>query len=351
MSAEIVTYLAIWYGGNILYNDSNHAAGGFFNEFKGQYSMTLSTLQLFVGFIFSLVQFMFLGGIPALTMAEIMILLPAGFCSAGAHAASVFSMALGGVAFGQVVKAAEPAFAALVGALFYGKSTPVKKILCFVPMVFGIFLCCLKPWSATGKGMVITDPLSGADYLLDANIGGLIGACIANIFAAFKAQENKKVVDGNSPEIKAINAKLGAGTGGKMNQFAIGNFISMMCSIPLVFARESAVIPTFIAKATAATEGALLINDGVLQLVLSGLAFYGYNMAVLLSLKKLDAVMQSVLNTAKRVVVIAFAIIVRGEDAPTIKIVGCTICMIGVFLYALINAQMQNAAAAKAKKA
>lgn len=350
MNAEILMYLAIWYGGNIVYNDSNHAAGGFFNEFKGQYSMTLSTLQLGVGFLFSLMQFALLGGIPQLTFAEFMILLPAGVCSAGAHAASVFSMALGGVAFGQVVKAAEPAFAALVGGIFYGKATPMKKIMCFVPMVFGIFLCCLKPAASGGNGMLITLPIINEDFLLDANIGGLIGACIANVFAAFKAQENKKVVSGNSKEIQAINAKLGAGTAGKMNQFAVGNFISMMASIPLVFARESSVLGSFFEKASAVDSKSLFINDGVVQLVFSGLAFYGYNMAVLLSLKKLDAVMQSVLNTAKRVVVIAFAIIVRGEPAPTIKVVGCTICMIGVFAYALISAQMEEAAK-KAKKA
>lgn len=41
--------------------------------------------------------------------------IPAGVCSAGAHAASVFSLAAGGVAFGQIVKAAEPAFAAVIG--------------------------------------------------------------------------------------------------------------------------------------------------------------------------------------------------------------------------------------------
>lgn len=350
MNAEILTYLAIWYGGNIVYNDSNHATGAFFNEIKGQYSMTVSTLQLVVGFVVSLIQFAFIG-MPNLTLAEFMILAPAGFCSAAAHAASVFSMALGGVAFGQVVKSAEPAFAAVIGAVFYGKKTPVQKIMCFFPMVFGIFLCCLKPWTATGAGMTVTDPFTGADYLLDANLGGLIGACTANCFAAFKAQENKKVVDADTAEIKTIKAKLGSGVHGQMNQFAIGNFISMVASMPLVFLREGAVLGNFMERFNTPQEGAPLINDGVKQLLFSGLSFYGYNMAVLLSLKKLDAVMQSVLNTAKRVVVIAFAIIVRGEEAPTIKIVGCAICMMGVFCYALIDAQLKNAAAAKAKKA
>jgi len=52
---------------------------------------------------------------PKITFSDFIKMLPAGICSAGAHAASVFSLAAGGVAFGQIVKAAEPAFAAVIG--------------------------------------------------------------------------------------------------------------------------------------------------------------------------------------------------------------------------------------------
>ena len=39
----------------------------------------------------------------------------------GAHAASVFALNAGAVSFGQIVKAAEPAFAAFLGVLFYSQ--------------------------------------------------------------------------------------------------------------------------------------------------------------------------------------------------------------------------------------
>lgn len=42
-------------------------------------------------------------------------------CAAGAHLASIFSMNLGAVSFAQIVKASEPAFAAVVGTTLYGK--------------------------------------------------------------------------------------------------------------------------------------------------------------------------------------------------------------------------------------
>ena len=42
--------------------------------------------------------------LPKLSFTDIIRLVPAGVMSAGAHAASVFSLAAGGVAFGQVSK-------------------------------------------------------------------------------------------------------------------------------------------------------------------------------------------------------------------------------------------------------
>jgi solute carrier family 35, member E1 len=337
--------------------------------------MTLSTLQLVVGFVLSIFQFAFYSGFPSLSFDQYIMLLASGACSAGAHAASVFAMALGGVAFGQVVKAAEPCFAALIGGLFYGKKTPIQKIFCFIPMVGGVFLCCLKEKKDGSKGVEITIPMVG-EFVLDYSLGGLIAACIANTFAAFKGNENKKVLEGTTPEVKALKSALGdEGLPQQMNQFAIMNFVSMMVSIPLVFLKEGFlgdmvsmegfgnVIPDFYDNASrvgslniiekqkppkedklySTGEGYYFDNIGLEFLIISGIAFYVYNLAVLLSLKKLDAVTQSVLNTAKRVVVIVFAVIVRGETKEPIEIAGCVICMIGVGMYALIDAQIKEA--------
>jgi len=60
-------------------------------------------------------------------------------------------------------------------------------------MVGGVFLCCLKEKKDGSKGVEITIPMVG-EFVLDYSLGGLIAACIANTFAAFKGNENKKVL-------------------------------------------------------------------------------------------------------------------------------------------------------------
>jgi len=69
---------------------------------------------------------------------------PVAFCAAGAHLASIFSMNLGAVSFAQIVKASEPAFAAIVGTSLYGKSISKAKWLCLIPVIGGVCLASIK---------------------------------------------------------------------------------------------------------------------------------------------------------------------------------------------------------------
>jgi len=77
---------------------------------------------------------------------------------------------------------------------------------------------------------------------------------------------------------------------------------------------------------------ALLMN-----LVASGLWFYGYNELATKTIQKTNAVTQSVANTAKRVIVIVGVAIVMGESLAPIKLIGCGIGIGGVFLYSIID--------------
>ena len=70
--------------------------------------------------------------------------LPVAGCAAGAHLASIFSMNLGAVSFAQIVKASEPAFAAVVGTTLYGKSISQAKWLCLIPVIGGVCLASIK---------------------------------------------------------------------------------------------------------------------------------------------------------------------------------------------------------------
>jgi solute carrier family 35 protein E1 len=115
----LLTYFAFWYLGNYYYNIQNKnaaiASGG------SDFAMTIATAQLAVGVIYAV--FLWVApdarAPPKVTVADLIKMIPSGVCSAGAHAASVFSLAAGGVAFGQIVKAAEPAFAAIIGTFSY----------------------------------------------------------------------------------------------------------------------------------------------------------------------------------------------------------------------------------------
>merc|ERR1711990_413529 len=141
---------------------------------------------------------------PTLTFAQVMQLAPLGFFAAAAHAGSVFALSAGAVSFGQIVKAAEPAFAAVVGTKLYGKKISKAKWLSLIPVIGGVCLASLKE--------------------LDFAVSALIAACTANVFAAFKANENAKVMA--APGLKDRLGSVG-------NQFALTTILAFLMSIPL----------------------------------------------------------------------------------------------------------------------
>merc|ERR1712187_746643 len=73
------------------------------------------------------------------------------------------------------------------------------------------------------------------------------------------------------------------------------------------------------------------------NMIASGLYFYGYNELATMTIKKTNAVTQSVANTAKRVIVIVGVALVMGESLDPLKLVGCGIGIGGVFLYSVID--------------
>lgn len=302
------SYLAFWYLGNYYYNIQNktaaNAAGG------SKFAMTIATVQLAVGVVYAI--FLWVAPDarkpPKITFSDFIKVIPSGVCSAGAHAASVFSLAAGGVAFGQIVKAAEPAFAALIGTVFYGKKISVGKWLTLVPIIGGV---CLAALHVNPDGSI----------KMDFTMGGLIGALIANAFAAFKGNESHKLM-----ATEGLKDRMG----GVGNQFAISTIVSFLVSIPLVFIREGDILEEF--KTSFLTNPVVSTN-----VILSGLTFYGYNELATMSLKKLSPVTASVANTAKRVVVIVASAIIFNEPMGILKQIGCAVAIGGVFLNSVID--------------
>ena len=73
------------------------------------------------------------------------------------------------------------------------------------------------------------------------------------------------------------------------------------------------------------------------NLITSWLYFYLYNELATLTIKKTNAVTQSVANTAKRVIVIVGVAIALGESLDPIKMLGCSIGIAGVMAYSLVK--------------
>lgn len=274
------------------------AAGG-----KTGFPMAISSLQLGVGVLYAL--FLWVAPDartkPSITMDDIVKMLPVAFCFMGAHSASVFALGAGAVSFAQIVKAAEPAFAAVLATFVYKKKVSKAKWLCLPIVIGGVILASVKE--------------------LDFSIFALISACTANLFAAFKGNENKKLME--TPGLKDRLGSVG-------NQFAVTTVLGFLMSIPLVILKEGSRMGEFIELCK--TTPAVWAN-----LVASGLWFYGYNELATMTLKKTGAVTQSVANTAKRVIVIVGVAIVLGESMDPIKLLGCGIGIGGVFLYSIID--------------
>lgn len=354
MSSDLVTYFSLWYIGNIAYNEFNKGAAHSADADKTKYAMIIATAQLAVGAIYAL--FLWGSGVakkPTITQADIIKCIPAGVCSAGAHAASVFSLAAGGVAFGQIVKSAEPVFAALVSTIFYGKKLSTGKWLCLIPIIGGVVLASLK---LKDPNAPFGNPI---DYVqtnieMDFSVGGLVGALIANLFAAFKGNESHKLMHKEmGPDGKPLKDQLTDRFGTPSNQFAVMSIISLLVSIPLAIFREKDVMGQFVAKvtepgsipgwlanATKMSANTPFTNDVCNYVVLSGMAFYLYNEAALKSLKFVSPATNSVANTAKRVVVIGWGVVMHGASFGILKQVGCTICIAGVYANSMIDTWM-----------
>jgi solute carrier family 35 protein E1 len=265
--------------------------------------MSIATMQLGFGCIWAL----FLWGypdarsLPKISFDDWKATLPVGFCSAAAHAFSVFALSAGAVSFGQIVKAAEPAFAALIGTLFYGSKVSKAKWLCLIPVIGGVVMASLGE--------------------LDFAWAALFTAALANVFAAFKANENKKLMD-----TEGLRDRIGS----VGNQFALTMLNSFFFCLVLMFLTEGRKFGAFLKLCR--TNNIVLLN-----LITSGLWFYAYNELATMTIKKTSAVTQSVANTAKRVIVIVGVAIVMKESLSPMKLIGCGIGIGGVFLYSVID--------------
>jgi len=227
--------------------------------------------------------------------------------------------AVGAVSFQQIVKACEPAFAAAVGVIIPPADIkPFLAYLMLLPIVGGVGLACVKE----GKGVEI-------------NYEAFMYASMANAAAALKGKFGSSI----TKSLKADPSK----NMDAANVYAVMNIISFLCTVPLVVINE---LPTLQDEWDAAVEKHGL-QPIMYNLLMSGFCYYIYNEFAFAFTASVGAVTSSVLNTAKRVIIIVVSSVVFAEPMERNTILGSAIAIGGTFAYSLTSKK----AAPKAKTA
>ena len=258
----------------------------------------VAAAQLVVGMVWSVT--MWATGLrkkPNLTAADITACIPIGLMACISHAGSVLAMGMGAVSFAQIVKACEPVFAAVVGLLV--PPIDVKPMLAYamlIPIIGGVGLACIKE----GKGV-------------DINVGAFGYASLANLAAALKGDKSKNM--------------------DSANVYAVMNFISFFFTVPMVIIAEGSTLKEEWDHACEEHGSRALITN----IALSGFFFYIYNEFAFAFTAQVGAVTSSVLNTAKRVIIIVVSSIMFMEPMTKNTVIGSAIAITGTFGYSLAS--------------
>jgi solute carrier family 35 protein E1 len=310
---KLVLLVVAWYGGNTLYNVYNKKATNMIHA-----HWFVAAAQLVFGILWSVILWgSGMRKVPNLTAEDISKCIPIGLFACVAHAGSVLAMGMGAVSFAQIVKACEPVFAAVVGLLL--PPLDVKPPLAYgmlIPIVGGVGLACVKE----GKGV-------------DINVGAFAYASLANAAASLKG----KLGGSTSKALKADSSK----NMDSANVYAVMNIISFLFTVPMVVVAEgSTLAETWQHAVDEHGAQAIIMNIG-----LSGFFFYIYNEFAFSFTSQVGAVTSSVLNTAKRVIIIVVSCIVFVEPMERNTVIGSAVAIAGTFAYSLASKK----APAKAK--
>lgn len=278
--------------------------------------------------------------IPKLTFQDVLAALPLAVCSCAAHVCSATAMIFAPI-FGQIVKAAEPMASAAVNATVYKKTISKAKFLCIYFIVLGVCISCFKLKEKAELERLESEEGVQSWHLhrifkLDFHAYALLFGLGANFAAAFKGGETKRLLE--EPGIKDRFATVS-------NQFAVTQVLGLFMCLPLMFIVEWGaqgsfwqLLFNFESTSTQAGKSAAQLRMG---LIVSGFSFYLYNELATMTIKACGAVFSSVMNTAKRVIVIV-ALCLVGSDTMTMeKGVGATVAIAFVMVYSIIDELLQ----------
>lgn len=351
-NVKLLTLFGLWYLGNYYYNIYNKVALNEGGGKTGPHAYTISCIQLGVGTAYAVIVWLLTFNpitmarqkLPQLTVKDIVTVSGVAFFSAFAHLGSVLTMNAGSVAFGQIVKAAEPVFSAAVNTVIYSKPPTLAKALMLPVIVLGVAIACLKPDK-------------DGNYKVDFEVTAVVAGSVANLAAAFRGSENARLMSDPGLKVRRPGQRSRASSGADAvfpwspapqdkltvgNQFALSQVLGFIFLVPVALFMEGPSLHAFFE---------LLQNNEKFRynVMMSGLTFYGYNELSTMTIKHTSAVTASVANTAKRVIVIVGSAIALGNPLTKEEVMGSAISISGVFLYSIAN-QISDALFGKKEK-
>lgn len=195
---------------------------------------------------------------------------------------------------------------------------PLAYAMLFI-IVGGVALACVKDGATS----------------IDINMTAFLWASLANLAAALKGKVGKDVTGAlKKDSSKNMDAA---------NVYAVMNILSFLWTCPAVVVAE---LPTLREE----WEHSVSIHGAgplIFNITMSGFFFYIYNEFAFAFTSQVGAVTSSVLNTAKRVIIIVVSAIMFNEGMGRNKMIGSGIAIAGTFLYSMASKK----SAPKAKKA
>lgn len=297
---KILSYFALWYILNIVYNILNKK---FLNVIPAP--LTVGSLQFLVGALYSVTLWVTkLRAAPVLTSAGKSAVNKVGFYHMAGQELSMMSLNAGAVSFTHIVKALEPFFSAMVSGIMFGKWMHPNVYATLIPVVGGVAYACLKErafsWLAFYTAMG------------------------SNLAFALRAVVSKSALDASGGELGENLTSV--------NLFGAVTCYAFVQSIPLFLLGEGGSFIDLWKKALAASSTK---SDLVKGLVVSGLFHYLNNEVMYLALSNVHPVTLAVGNTMKRVFIVVASVLVFRNPITVQAAIGSAIGISGVLVYSL----------------
>eukprot|EP00614_Pseudopedinella_elastica_P029696 CAMPEP_0172616856 /NCGR_PEP_ID=MMETSP1068-20121228/68276_1 /TAXON_ID=35684 /ORGANISM="Pseudopedinella elastica, Strain CCMP716" /LENGTH=390 /DNA_ID=CAMNT_0013422447 /DNA_START=71 /DNA_END=1243 /DNA_ORIENTATION=- len=300
---KLTVLFGLWYILNIAYNIGNKLV---LNALPIPW--TAATLELFFGL--PLVIILWGSGLrkaPKLSVDNVKTLASQAFFLMSTHVLGVISFGAGAISFTHILKATEPVWAALIGAVFFKDFLPWPVYLSLVPIMGGVALASMKELTFTWLSFTT----------------GLLSA----VTSAMKAILSKKVLSG-----KPLGENLTPS-----NMFSVLTIMGFFMILPLSLAIEGP------ATVTAAWSAALANGHSNLHLFhllsFSGALYYLYNEVAFIALSEVAPVTHAVTNTVKRVVIILASVLFFKTPVTFLGAVGSAIAIAGATGYSFAKAK------------